>query len=218
MKESRNLVIAETLKWEGGYTNHPSDPGGPTNWGITLADAKKYWKKNATATDVKNMPKDIAIDIYRSKYWKTPYYDCDKLEAGVDLAVFDFGVNSGPERAKRYLDAAVGGDAQQTINRLCDARMKFLQGLAIWPAFGKGWTNRVKGIRSKAIQMASEPSKPPAVEGGIIAAILGALAASWEFVKEHPIEIGLGAAATAAILVFLVRRYKKWKKNNAGKN
>jgi len=53
---------------EGGYSNHPSDPGGPTNFGITIIDARKYWKPNATAADVCAMPKSAAEDIYRQHY------------------------------------------------------------------------------------------------------------------------------------------------------
>ena len=127
MINNREACIKETLKWEGGYSNHPSDPGGATNWGITIIDARKYWKANATPADVKAMPLSVAIDIYTKRYWRTPYYDCDKLNAGVDLAVYDFGVNSGPARAKKYLDKAVGGTDQETIKKLCSSRLAFLQ-------------------------------------------------------------------------------------------
>src|SRR5687768_4378075 len=107
MKENRQKAIETTLKWEGGYVNHPQDPGGATNYGITIADVRKYVKKDATPEDVRSLTKAQAIEIYTSKYWKTNYYDCDTLDSGVDLAVFDFGVNSGPSRAKKFLDKAV---------------------------------------------------------------------------------------------------------------
>src|SRR3990167_407094 len=156
-QHNREAAIKETLKWEGGYTNDPQDPGGPTNWGITLADAKRYWKKDADAEDVKNMPLNVAVDIYRSKYWKTSYYDCDNLASGVDLAVFDFGVNSGPSRAKKYLDMSVGGSPKDTINKIFDKREEFLRGLSIFPRFGKGWLNRTRDLRAKSLKMASQP-------------------------------------------------------------
>ena len=161
MKTNRDQAIRTTLKWEGGYVNHPNDPGGPTNWGITIADAKKYWKPDPSLQDMKKMPIEVAIDIYVTKYWKTPYYDCDSLDNGVDLAVFDFGVNSGPSRSKKYLDMSVGGSATETINHLMDHREAFLKGLKIFPTFGKGWLNRTKDIRSVALKMALQPSQKP---------------------------------------------------------
>lgn len=178
MKYNREKAITETLKWEGGYSNVPSDPGGPTNYGITIADVRKYINPSANAEDVRAISKQQAIKIYQEKYWKTPYYDCDKLASGVDLSVFDFGVNSGPSRAKKYLDKACGGTDSQTIVRLNDARLAFVQGLRTWPVFGKGWGRRIEGIKAKSLEMNKE--KPTvsvgkgtegAVAGGIIAAI-----------------------------------------------
>lgn len=216
MQNTRNEAIKETLKWEGGYTNHPKDPGGPTNWGITIADAKKYWKKNATAADVKKMPLDIAVDIYRTKYWKTPYYDCDKLAAGVDLAVFDFGVNSGPSRAKRYLDKAVGGTSEQTINRLMDARVAFLKGLKTFPTFGKGWMRRCTAIRKKSLELAKVT--PTSITGPIAATTVavgtaGAAAAtdSWMPFLYWGVPALIGGVGL--YLLFRFRKNKSAKKN-----
>lgn len=176
---NREASIKATLKWEGGYTNDARDPGGPTNWGITIADAKKYWKKNATAEDVRKMPLDIAVDIYRSKYWKTSYYDCDKLNAGVDLAVFDFGVNSGPARAAKYLKSSIGGTDVETINKIFDQRLAFLQGLSTWGTFGKGWTNRCRDLRKLCLSMAAQkaPITGPATKGA--ATVAAAAGATW---------------------------------------
>ena len=103
---SYDEALRRVLVHEGGYSNHPSDPGGPTNWGITIHDARAYWKKEATAADVRNMPVDVAKDIYRSKYWDAMC--CDNLPVGVDYAVFDYGVNSGIARAARVLQRLVG--------------------------------------------------------------------------------------------------------------
>ena len=98
---SYDEALKRVLVHEGGYSNHPSDPGGPTNWGITIHDARAYWKRDATAADVRNMPVEVAKDIYRSKYWDA--MRCDELPAGVDYAVFDYGVNSGIGRAGKVL-------------------------------------------------------------------------------------------------------------------
>lgn len=214
MKSNRNEAIAITLKWEGGYSNHPQDPGGPTNWGITIADARKYWKKNATAADVKAMPKQVAIDIYTSKYWKTPYYDCDNLFSGLDLAVFDFGVNSGPARAKRYLDQVSGGPLHTTIDRYMDARMKFLKGLKTWPTFGTGWTRRCTNIRKESHRLADKGVTPagPVIAGGTVA---GTAAATTWWGMSPWLVIGTTAAVVAGCIA-LYYGYK-WYKNRKKK-
>lgn len=179
--ENREFAIKATLKWEGGYTNNPKDPGGPTNWGITIADARRYWKSDANASDVKAMPLSVAVDIYRGKYWKTRYYDCDKLDSGVDLAVFDFGVNSGPARAKEYLNQAVGGTAEETINKLFDLRLAFLKRLSTWPTFGQGWANRCNDLRKVSLKLAGQ--KQPVIDkttGTVaVATGLGAVIIYW---------------------------------------
>ena len=91
---------------EGGYTNDPRDPGGATNWGITIADARAYWKPGATAADVRTMPKSVAEDIYARQYAAPLRYD--DLPAGVDYSVLDYGINSGVGRASKVLRRLVG--------------------------------------------------------------------------------------------------------------
>ena len=91
---------------EGGYTNDPRDPGGPTNWGITIYDARKYWKSNATAADVKAMPKSVAEAIYWPHYAVPLCYD--DLPAGPDYAALDYGINSGVSRAAKVMQRLVG--------------------------------------------------------------------------------------------------------------
>src|SRR5204862_2044385 len=150
--------IRRLLLSEGGYVNHPSDPGGPTNFGITLRDYRRYVKADATAADVRAMKVEDAKAIYRAKYWNLM---CgDDLPAGVDYCVFDYAVNSGTGRApkvlQRVLGASVTGrmddatlaatrrrDARTTVQAICDERLRFLQGLKTWPVFGKGWGKRV---------------------------------------------------------------------------
>ena len=208
--ENREAAIKACLKWEGGYSNDPQDPGGPTNWGITIADAQKYWKKNADASDVKAMPLDIAVDIYRTKYWKNSYYDGDKLESGVDLAVFDFGVNSGPSRAKKYLDQSVGGTPVQTINNIFDKREDFLRGLSTFPTFGKGWLNRTRDLRKLALSMAAQPPvigpKTKAVVATATPGVIAAMAAPKLF-----FEILAGTAGLVVLVWLGIHFYNKWK-------
>ena len=170
---SYDEALRRVLVHEGGYSNHPSDPGGPTNWGITIHDARAYWKKEATTADVRSMPVHVAKDIYRSKYWDAMC--CDNLPTGVDYAVFDYGVNSGIARAARVLQRLVGAGVDgeigpdtiaatarakpaKLINQICDERLAFLQGLKTWSVFGNGWGRRVHEVRAAAVAMAGTRS------------------------------------------------------------
>lgn len=175
---SFETALARLLKDEGGYGHHPSDPGGPTNFGITLADARRYWKGNATAADVRAMPQSVARKIYRERYWNA--LRCDELPAGVDYAVFDYGVNSGVGRAGKVLrrvlrlsdststvsdavvNAANDADAAGLVAAICDERLAFLRALKTFAVFGRGWTTRVNGVRAASLALASN-RKPRAI-------------------------------------------------------
>lgn len=172
---SYNAALTRLLKDEGGYSDHPSDPGGPTNWGITLADARRYWKGNATAADMRAMPESMARKIYRERYWNAQR--CDELPAGVDYAVFDYGVNSGIGRSGKVLRrvlklsdatsavtddviaAACNADAASVVKSICAERLAFLRSLKTFPVFGRGWTARVNGVQAAALMMAG-PQRP----------------------------------------------------------
>lgn len=174
---SYDQALTRLLKDEGGYTDHPSDPGGPTNFGITLADARRYWKGNATAADMRAMPQSAARKIYREHYWDA--MRCDELPAGVDYAVFDYGVNSGVGRAGKVLRRTLGLSDRTSIVSddviaaagrsmpgdlviaLCAERLAFLKTLKTFPVFGRGWTARVSGVRVAALAMAQRRQPPP---------------------------------------------------------
>ena len=162
-------ALRRLLVHEGGYTDHPSDPGGPTNFGITIGDYRRYVKPDATAADVRAMHLDEARAIYRSKYWDA--LRCDALPAGLDYALFDYGVNSGTSRAAKVLQRIVGfpddgrmadallaatrkRPASELIVQLCDERLAFLKRLKTWPVFGAGWGRRVAEVRAVALAMA----------------------------------------------------------------
>lgn len=169
-------ALRELLESEGGYSNHPSDPGGPTNFGITIFDYRLYVNPNGTAADVKAMSADTAKAIYRAKYWHK--MRCDELPAGLDYSVFDFGVNSGVSRSAKYLQALVGVDqdgiigdktlaavkghnAAVLIARLNDNRLAFLKALKTWPVFGKGWNTRVVKVKAISLRMAADAHTVP---------------------------------------------------------
>jgi lysozyme family protein len=163
-------ALRRLLAHEGGYSNHPSDPGGPTNYGITIHDYRKYVKRDAVAADVKAMRLDEAKAIYREKYWRAQR--CDELPAGVDYAMFDYGVHSGIGRSgkvlrrvlrldaashlvtDRVIAAARDRNAAKLVAAICDERLAFLKRLKTWPVFGKGWGRRVAEVRRAALAMA----------------------------------------------------------------
>lgn len=175
---SYGLALDRLLKDEGGYSDHPSDPGGPTNFGITIVDARRYWKGNATADDMRALPQSVARKIYRERYWNV--LRCDELPAGVDYAVFDYGVNSGVGRAGKVLRRVLGmsdssslvtddvivaasqANASDLVASICAERLAFLRALKTFPVFGRGWTTRVNGVRNTALAMAGALSAQPA--------------------------------------------------------
>jgi lysozyme family protein len=178
---SYDEALARLLAHEGGYSNHPADPGGPTNFGITLADYRRYIKADATAADVRAMTVDQAKAIYRAHYWNA--LRGDELPAGVDYAVFDYGVNSGIGRAAKVLQRCLGvpadgtigpqtlaaaarADAARLIGAICDERLAFLQGLSTWPVFGNGWGRRVREVRAASLAMAARARTAPQGEPG----------------------------------------------------
>jgi len=99
------VALEHVLKWEGGFSDHPEDPGAATKYGITL-DTLKRWRgqRPTTAADVRSLTKVGASEIYETWYWR--FCSCHRLPSGVDLIVFDCAVNQGPRRAISFLQQA----------------------------------------------------------------------------------------------------------------
>lgn len=165
--------VAEVLRHEGGYVDHPREPGGCTNFGITRRTLEG-WRREPTACDaVRALRVDEARAIYRAHYWNAVHGD--ELPAGIDLAVFDAAVNSGRRRAALWLQEALGvatdgaigpktlraaratNDRAALIGRICDIRLAFLRGLDTWSDFGRGWSRRVRSVRAASLVMAGAP-------------------------------------------------------------
>jgi lysozyme family protein len=158
---NREASISKTLGYEGGWTNNKHDPGHATNWGITIADARLYWKHDASPYDVRNMPRSVAVAIYRFKYWGA--MGCDDRPTGPDFVDFDFGVNSGVSRALKLREKL---DAQKLspinyVKAQTRARMSFLQNLRTWQFFGKGWGRRVADVQATGVRMAVQAAGKP---------------------------------------------------------
>lgn len=206
-------ALTQLLKDEGGYTNNPSDPGGPTNFGITIIDYRKYIKSDGTAEDVRKMNVSDAKAIYKAKYWNV--MGCDQLPSGVDYCVFDYAVNSGPGRPRAVLNANKNiTDPVKLINIICDERMAFLRRLGTFPVFGNGWTRRVTGVRSNSIKLAQgKTSTPAGSAGGVVVAGGGALAATphnyWPWI--------IGGTMVIAVIAYIALAYYEWTKSDAYK-
>jgi lysozyme family protein len=168
VKSNWEQCFALVLKNEGGYVDNPKDPGGATNLGCT----KKVWEEwvghPVTKDDIKALKPNDVMPLYKAKYWDT--IKGDDLPIGVDYAVFDLAINSGPGKAAKTLQSALGvsadgsigpatiaaakaADAGEIASKICEARLAFLQGLPIWSTFGRGWQRRVAEVAQTTANM-----------------------------------------------------------------
>jgi len=167
-----DTCLAFTLKEEGGYSDNPADPGGATNMGITLTTYRQ-WSDNPNLgpVQVQDMTERTARAIYRSLYWNP--LRADALPVGVDLSVFDMGVNAGIWGSARLLQRAIGFtgdevdgcigpetlaavtkcDPRTLINDLAHRQTAYYESMSDFPTFGGGWLNRVRARRSAALAM-----------------------------------------------------------------
>lgn len=167
-KNNFEACAAFTFKYEGGYVDHPRDPGGATNLGITIGTLRAWRKAPVTKADVRALTKHEAMQIYRANYWNA--VGGDGLPHGVDLAVWDYGVNSGPARAKAaYAKARAADTPSEVVKRVCALRRSFVQGLRTWSTFGKGWARRIAACEALGLRMALQAAgKSGAVISGTL--------------------------------------------------
>jgi lysozyme family protein len=144
------------ISHEGGYVNHPADPGGETNWGVTLRTARAAGYTGS----MKTLTREQARVIYRSEYWARAR--ADSYDGAIGFQLFDAAVNHGIENAVRFLqravnvadDGAVGPktlaaissmSVTDVLSRFNAERLDFYTKLSTWPSFGKGWARRIVG-------------------------------------------------------------------------
>lgn len=156
------------IKHEGGFVDHPKDPGGMTNLGVTRRNWENYLGRDVSEADMRSLTPDRVKPFYKALYWDK--IKGDQLPSGVDYAAFDLAVNSGPVKAAkllqeisgvpvdgligpRSLDAIHACDAKEVAETLCDLRMDFLKRLSTFETFGKGWSSRVADVSAKAAEM-----------------------------------------------------------------
>lgn len=157
-----------TSGWEGGWSDHPDDPGGQTMYGVTDAVWQAWLKKQGLkSTLVRNITRAQALEIYFEEYWLA--CGANKLAPGVDLATYDASVNSGISRGRKWLLASIGGSDATTVKKICAARLGFMQSLQIWKTFGKGWARRVADIEAKGVAWALAGLSAPAKKIALVA-------------------------------------------------
>lgn len=161
-------------KWEGGFSNHEHDPGGATNFGITQAVLSQWRGKPVSVQDVKDLSPVEAREIFHARYW-TPMR-LDEIPSAAALMAYNCGVNSGPSRGIRFLQAAMtkqgisldvdgrigpqtiaaanGADQGRLVADYAAIYEAYYRGLSTWPYFGKGWMNRLRDVTAAAAALA----------------------------------------------------------------
>lgn len=191
MLENFSTSLGYALGHEGGFVNHPRDPGGATNNGVTQIVYDAYRDSiGLPQRSVRYIEAAEVRVIYQNQYWAA--VRADALPDGLDYAVFDFAVNSGPMRSGRFLQAQLGvkqdghiglvtitaarevNDVEGLIERLCAARLAWMRTLSTWEVFGVGWARRVEGdqrgvqsedigVVDRACRMARGADAPPPI-------------------------------------------------------
>jgi lysozyme family protein len=168
-----NKCLEIVLHHEGGYVNHPKDPGGMTNMGVTKRVYEEWVGYSVSENTMQNLKEEDVAPIYKNNYWDR--VKGDQLPNGLDLVVFDFGVNAGTGRAAKFLQAMIGTVADggigpntlakldefinnntltETIRLYQDERQDYYESLSTFNTFGKGWTRRVNETTEFALEMA----------------------------------------------------------------
>ena len=164
--------LAMILHHEGGYVNHPKDPGGMTNLGVTKRVYEDWVGYSVSEHTMQNLTEEDVAPIYKKNYWDR--IKADELPSGLDLCVFDFGVNAGTGRAAKYLQnligtVADGGIGPNTLRALANyvdsegvesaiknyqaERQSYYEKLKTFETFGRGWTRRVEETTESALEM-----------------------------------------------------------------
>ena len=150
-------AFTHVLRSEGGFVDHPNDPGGATNWGIT----ERVARENGYAGSMRDLPQDAAKEIYRRMYWDA--VTADSLPSQIRYAMFDAAVNSGVGQAARWLQRAVGVaddgrigpvtlravgqvSPDKLLRSMLAQRLLFMTNLTGWNSFGRGWARRIASL------------------------------------------------------------------------
>ena len=168
MRYNFDACLAKLLSHEGGYVNHPKDPGGRTNLGVTQAVYEDWVERPVTEQEMRDLTAEDVGPIYKKNYWDR--VKGDELPSGVDWCAFDWAVNSGSGRPAKAIQRAVGAtadgaigpntlkavadkDPKEIIEYVYNVRQSFYEGLKTFKTFGKVWTRRNKETLEQALHM-----------------------------------------------------------------
>lgn len=162
--------FSQCMRWllahEGGYVDHPEDPGGETNLGVTRKVYENFcMAHDFVVKDMKELTPEDVTPIYKKNYWDE--IRGNDLPSGLDWSVFDWAVNSGPGRSARCLQNIVNAradgdigpmtlaaiaqfDAANLIDNMHSRRQKFYEKLKTFEHFGAGWTRRNDETKEQA--------------------------------------------------------------------
>lgn len=168
MKDNFENALKLVLKHEGGWFDHPKDPGGATMKGIIISVYSKFKGRPVTKDELRNITDEEVRTIYRNNYWNP--MKCDELPLGIDHIVFDAAVNTGLRQATLFaqrasgvtddgafgpmtLKAVQGSDPRDFITKFSALKERFYRALKTFPHFGRGWINRTEKVLSEALNM-----------------------------------------------------------------
>ena len=168
MQSNWQKAFEQMLASEGGFVNHPSDPGGMTNLGVTKATWENWVGRESDEKEMRGLTPEKVEPLYKKKFWDA--CRCDELPSGIDYLVFDFAVNAGCGRSAKVLQTAVGATPDggigpmtlaavnavpeaELIEKFSQAKEDFYRSLNTFETFGKGWLNRVAAVKVKATTM-----------------------------------------------------------------
>jgi lysozyme family protein len=168
MKENFDEALKAILKHEGGYVNHPKDPGGRTNLGVTQRVWEDWVGKPVDEAAMRALTPEVVGPMYKKKYWDA--VKADDLPDGLDYLMFDFAINAGPGRAIKTMqkaigttpDGAIGPKTMQSLKEMNPTQLiekfsvekeSFYRSLPTFQTFGKGWLRRVAEAKDHAETM-----------------------------------------------------------------
>lgn len=168
MKGNFSQCLELLLVHEGGFVDHPQDPGGMTNLGVTRKTLEDYLDRPVSEDEMRNLTPENVADLYKEKYWDK--VKGDDLPSGLDWSVFDWAVNSGPIRAAKAVQRAAGAeddgiigpatlravndmDVTYMIRSMHRQRQVFYESLKTFETFGRGWTRRNDETLDQSLEM-----------------------------------------------------------------
>jgi len=175
LKANFQTALRHVLEFEGGYVDHPNDPGGATNMGVTRATLANYRGRSVSKAEVRALDRDTARDIYRKLYWDA--LRCDEMPGGIDLALFDCGVNQGTGRAARLLQTALkvrvdgiigpvtmravrSAGPSALLTEFMAQRMRAYGRLSqLFRTFGLGWSRRLMAAHGTARSLLADAAE-----------------------------------------------------------